>query len=100
MEREIDIKIDYLLRYISYDSYKKLIRNDNKYLLGLLVDNAYDINLNIRYLMRYGLSDIEGVILNNIEMLSKEHNLFIKEIEELEKRLQKKEIIALFENAS
>lgn len=99
MEEVQNSNIDYLLRYISYHNYQKLIKNNNTYLLSLLEDNAYNINLNIKYLIKYGISDIEKAILNNIEALSKEHNSFINDITSLEEKLTKKEIIALFENA-
>ena len=43
--------IDYLLRYVSMDTYNKIINNNNDYVLGLLSDNYIDVNLNIKYLI-------------------------------------------------
>ena len=79
-------KLNYLFKFISYASYEKLINSKNNYLLELLVNNSRNVNLNCLYLIRYGVSDIEKVI-------------FIKDIKSLEKNLNKKEIIALYENA-
>mgnify|MGYP003554573103 FL=1 len=92
-------KLNYLFKYISYASYEKLIKSNNKYLLELLINNSRNVNLNCLYLIRYGVSDIEKVILTKTEDITKEHDEFIKDICSLEKELNKKEIIALYENA-
>ena len=92
-------KLNYLLKFISYDSYEELIKSNNKYLLELLINNSRNVNLNCLYLIRYGVSDIEKVILTKTEDITKEHDEFIKDIKSLEKELNKKEIIALYENA-
>ena len=92
-------RLNYLLKFISYDSYEELIKSNNKYLLELLVNNSRNVNLNCLYLIRYGVSDIEKVILTKTEDITKEHDEFIKDIKSLEKELNKKEIIALYENA-
>ena len=44
--------IDYLLRYVSMDTYNKIINSNNDYVLGLLSDNYIDVNLNIKYLIK------------------------------------------------
>lgn len=92
-------KLNYLFKYISYDSYEELIKSNNKYLLELLINNSRNVNLNCLYLIRYGVSDIEKVILTKTEDITKDHDEFIKDIKSLEKELNKKEIIALYENA-
>ena len=92
-------RLNYLFKYISYASYEELIKSNNKYLLELLVNNSRNVNLNCLYLIRYGVSDIEKVILTKTEDITKEHDEFIKDICSLEKQLNKKEIIALYENA-
>ena len=92
-------KLNYLLKFISYDSYEELIKSNNKYLLELLINNSRNVNLNCLYLIRYGVSDIEKVILTKTEDITKDHDEFIKDICSLEKELNKKEIIALYENA-
>ena len=92
-------RLNYLLKFISYASYEELIKSNNKYLLELLINNSRNVNLNCLYLIRYGVSDIEKVILTKTEDITKEHDEFIKDIKSLEKELNKKEIIALYENA-
>lgn len=92
-------RLNYLFKYISYASYEELIKSNNKYLLELLINNSRNVNLNCLYLIRYGVSDIEKVILTKTEDITKEHDEFIKDIKSLEKKLNKKEIIALYENA-
>ncbi|MGM9876559.1 MAG: hypothetical protein ACI310_04955 [Bacilli bacterium] len=92
-------KLNYLFKYISYASYEELIKSNNKYLLELLINNSRNVNLNCLYLIRYGVSDIEKVILTKTEDITKEHDEFIKDIKSLEKELNKKEVIALYENA-
>ena len=92
-------RLNYLLKFISYDSYEELIKSNNKYLLELLINNSRNVNLNCLYLIRYGVSDIEKVILTKTEDITKDHDEFIKDIKSLEKELNKKEIIALYENA-
>lgn len=90
--------LDYLLRYVSMDTYKKIISNNNDYILGLLSDNYVDIDLNIKYLIKYGITNIDSVIYNNISDFITGHNEFIKKIKEYEKNLTKEEIIMLYEN--
>ena len=92
-------KLNYLLKFISYDSYEELIKSNNKYLLELLINNSRNVNLNCLYLIKYGVSNIEKVILTKTEDITKDHDEFIKDIKSLEKELNKKEIIALYENA-
>ena len=58
--------IDYLLRYVSMDTYNKIINSNNDYVLGLLSDNYIDVNLNIKYLIKYGVSNIDKIVYNNI----------------------------------
>lgn len=90
--------LDYLLRYVSMDTYKKIISNNNDYILELLSDNYVDIDLNIKYLIKYGITNIDSVIYNNISDFITGHNEFIKKIKEYEKNLTKEEIIMLYEN--
>mgnify|MGYP004535949409 CR=1 FL=1 len=90
--------LDYLLRYVSMDTYKKIISNNNDYILELLSDNYVDIDLNIKYLIKYGITNIDSVIYNNISDFITGHNEFIKKIKEYEKNLTKEEVIMLYEN--
>lgn len=90
--------IDYLLRYVSMDTYNKIINSNNDYVLGLLSDNYIDVNLNIKYLIKYGVSNIDKIVYNNINDFIVSHNEFINVIKNYEKSLSKDEIIMLYEN--
>lgn len=91
-------KIDYLLRYISMDTYNYIIKNKNDYILELLSDNYVDVKLNIEYLIRYGVTNINKNMYNLIDDLIVNHNDFINKINEYEKNLSKEEVIMLLEN--
>lgn len=90
--------IDYLLRYVSMDTYNKIINSNNDYILGLLSDNYIDVNLNIKYLIKYGVSNIDKIVYNNINDFIVSHSEFINVIKNYEKSLSKDEIIMLYEN--
>ena len=90
--------MEYLLRYVSMDTYNKILDNNNEYILGLLKDNYIDVNLNIRYLINYGVSNIDKVLPNIINDLILGHKDFEKKIEEYEKHLTKEEVVMLIEN--
>ena len=90
--------IDYLHRYVSMDTYNKIINSNNDYVLGLLSDNYIDVNLNIKYLIKYGVSNIDKIVYNNINDFIVSHSEFINVIKNYEKSLSKDEIIMLYEN--
>lgn len=90
--------MDYLLRYVSMDTYNKIIKDNNDYILDLLKDNYIDVNLNIKYLVNYGISNIDKVLPNIINDLILSHKDFENKIEEYEKHLTKEEVIMLIEN--
>ncbi len=90
--------MDYLLRYVSMETYNKIIKDNNEYILDLLKDNYVDVNLNIKYLINYGVSNIDKILPNIINDLILSHKDFEKKIEEYEKHLTKDEVIMLIEN--
>lgn len=90
--------IDYLLKYVSFDTYNYILNNKNKYILELLSDNYIDVKLNIEYLIRYGISNIDKILYNILDDLILNHNNFINKINNYEKTLSKEEIIMLIEN--
>ena len=90
--------MDYLLRYVSMDTYNNIKKNNNEYILDLLKDNYVDVNLNIKYLINYGISNIDKILPNIINDLILSHKDFEKKIEEYEKHLTKDEVIMLIEN--
>lgn len=94
----MDYKIDYLLKYVSNETYKKIINNKGDYLLEDLEHNRVDVDLNIRYLIKYGIKNIDNVIYDRLDDLVLSHNSFIKKIEDYEKTLGKDNFISMFEN--
>lgn len=94
----MNYKIDYLLRYISNDTYKKILKNKNSYILKLVEDNYIDTDLNIKYLIKYGVKDIDKVVYDSLEELTISHNEYIKKIKEYERKLTKEEVIMLLES--
>ena len=91
-------KIDYLLRYVSSSTYNKILSSSNSYTLELLQNNFIDVNLNIKYLIKYGVTNIDKVICGMLLELTEEHSKFTKKIVEFEKKLTKEEVITLLEN--
>lgn len=91
-------KIDYLLRYVSNETFNKIKLKKSDYVLKLVQDNYVDTDLNIKYLIKYGVTNIDTVVFDRLEELTVNHNDFIKKIENYEKNLTKEEIIMLFEN--
>ena len=89
--------IEYLLRYLSNDTYKKILKK-NDYILQLLSDNYVDTDLNIKYLIKYGIKDIDKVVYDMLEDLTTSHNDFIKKIKDYEKKLSHEEVIMLIES--
>lgn len=90
--------IEYLLKYISNDTYKRIIEKKSIYLQELLEKNRIDVDLNIRYLIKYGISKIDEVVLDRIEELVKSHNDFIRIIHDYEMKLGKEKTINMLEN--
>ena len=91
-------KIDYLLRYVSNDTYKKICDKKSSYILKLAEDNYIDTELNIKYLIKYGIKNIDKVVYESLEDLTISHNEYINKIKDYEKTLTKEEIIMLLEN--
>ena len=89
--------IEYLLRYVSNDTYKKILKK-NDYILNLLEETYIDTDLNIKYLIKYGIKDIDKVVYDMLEDLTISHNDFIKKIKEYEKKLSHEEVIMLIES--
>lgn len=90
-------KIEYLLKYISNDTYKKVL-NKSDYVKLRLEKNYIDVDLNIRYLIKYGVSNIDKVVYDLLEEILNTHNDFISYINDYEKKLSKEEVIILLEN--
>ena len=94
----MNYKIDYLLRYVSNETYKKILKNKSDYVLSLVENNYIDTDLNIKYLIKYGVKDIDKVVYDSLEELTISHNDYLQKIKEYEKKLTKEEVIMLLES--
>lgn len=94
----MEYKIDYLLRYVTNDTYKKILNKKSSYILELVHDNYVDTDLNIKYLIKYGVKNIDKVVYDLLEELTMNHNDYINKIKDYEKKLSKEEVILLLEN--
>lgn len=94
----MNYKIDYLLRYVSNETYKKILKNKSDYVLSLVENNYIDTDLNIKYLIKYGVKEIDKVVYDSLEELTISHNDYLKKIKEYEKKLTKEEVIMLLES--
>ena len=61
-------------------------------------NNYIDTDLNIKYLIKYGVKDIDKVVYDSLEELTISHNDYLKKIKEYEKKLTKEEVIMLLES--
>ena len=94
----MNYKIDYLLKYVSNDTYKKIKNSNNDYLLSSLEHSRIDVDLNIRYLIKYGINNIDSVIYERLEDLILIHNEFIDMINKYENSMGKDAFISMYEN--
>ena len=94
----MNYNIEYLLRYVSNDTYKKILKNKSNYILSLVEDNYIDTDLNIKYLIKYGVKNIDKVVYDSLEDLTISHNEYIKKIKDYEKKYNKEEVIMLLDN--
>ena len=92
-----EYNIEYLRKYVSNSTMKEL-ENLDLYILEDLTHNYVDVDLNIKYLRKYGISNLGNVIPNIIEYLLLSHNDFIKKIHKYEETMNKDEVISLIEN--
>ena len=95
MKRETD----YLLKYVRNDTYQKMLKKNHDYMIENIVDNRVDVDLNIRYLLRYGVKNIDLVVLERLDDLLLSHNDFIKKINDYEDKLTKSGVIDMLENS-
>lgn len=90
---------DYLLKYVSNDTYKKVLANNHIYTIENLIDNRVDVDLNIRYLIKLGVKNIDRVVLGRIDDLLLKNNEFEIKIEEYIEKLTKDSLIDMLENS-
>lgn len=92
-------KTDYLLKYISNDTYEEILAKITSHVIENLIDNRIDVDLNIRYLISYGVKDIDKVIKDRLDDLLLSNNDFIEKIEKYELKLGKDNLISMLENS-
>lgn len=90
---------EYLLKYIKNETYNKILKSNGDYIIENLVDNRVDVDLNIRYLIRLGVNNIDIVVLERLDDLMLNNNIFIKKYDELERKLTKDGLIDMLENS-
>ena len=60
--------------------------------------NYIDVDLNIKFLIKYGITNIEDVIVDMLSELILNHDKFTEKIKSYEKQLTREEVISLIEN--
>ena len=89
----------YLLKYVSNDTYKKIKIKYKDYMLDDLVDNRVDVDLNIRYFIRLGVKNIDNVVLERLDDLLMSNNIFIKKMNGYIDKLSIEGLIDMMENS-
>lgn len=92
-------KPEYLLKYISNETYKKILNNIGDYIIENLIDNRVDVDLNIRYLLKLGIKNIDVVVLERLDDLLLSNNLFIEKMNDYEGKLTKEGLVNMLENS-
>lgn len=90
---------EYLLKYISNDTYKRIIKKNPDYIIENLVDNRIDVDLNIRYLLKLGVKNIDIITQERLDDLLMQHNTFINKMNKYEDSLTKEGLINMLENS-
>ena len=83
---------------LSNDDLKKILNKYDNYKIEELHNNRVSVDLNIRYLISYGVSNVGEIVIKMIDDLLLSHNDFIKKIEDFEKRMDKEQVIMMLEN--
>ena len=92
-------KPEYLLKYVSNDTYKKVLKKNGDYIIENLVDNRVDVDLNIRYLLKLGVKNIDIVVIERLDDLLLSNNRFIKKMTDYENKLTIDGLISMLENS-
>ena len=91
-------KLDYLLQYISHKELNNILDRYNEYTLKSLEDERVLVLNNIRYLIKYGVSNINEIIERNTEDFLEAEQTFRNKIKKYEEKMSKQEVIHLLEN--
>ena len=90
---------EYLLKYVTNETYQKILKKNHEYTIENLSDNYVDVDLNIRYLIKLGIKNIDRVVIERLDDLLLSHNDFIKKMNDYEEKLTKSGLISMLENS-
>lgn len=90
---------DYLLKYITNDTYQKVLTKNHQYTIENLADNRVDVDLNIRHLIKLGVKNIDAIALERLDYLLMNHNDFIQKMNDYEAKLTKDGLISMLDNS-
>lgn len=88
-----------MLKYVSNETYNKILKYNSDYAIENLVDNRVDVNLNIRYLLKLGIKNIDIVLLERLDDILLSNNEFIKKMDMYQEKLTKDGLISMLENS-
>lgn len=89
---------EYLLKYISHDAYYKILKQ-KAYQLEDIINDRRDVELNIRYLLRLGIKNVDYVVFERIDDLLLSHHDFMNKINHYLEKISKEEFINMLENS-
>ena len=90
---------EYLLKYVSNESYNKILKKNGDYIIDNLVDNRVDVDLNIRYLFKLGVKNIDVILLERLDDILLSNNEFINKMDDYQEKLTKDGLISMLENS-
>ena len=90
--------VEYLLKYISNDAYQNLLKKKG-YQIEEIAQNRRDVELNIRYLIRLGVKNVDYVVIERIDDLLLSHDDFIKKINQYLDKTSKEDFVNMLENS-
>lgn len=91
--------IDYLLKYITNDTYQKLLEKNHTYTIEGLIDNRVDVDLNIRYLIQLGVKNIDRVVLERLDDLLLKTTEFEEKMNNYMEKLTKDGLVEMLDNS-
>ena len=90
---------EYLLKYVTNETYQKILKKNHEYTIENLSDNYVEVDLNIRYLIKLGVKNIDLVVMERLDDLLLSNNEFIEKMNEYERNLTKIGLINMLENS-
>ena len=90
---------DYLLKYVTNDTYQKILNNNHIYTIENLIDNRVDVDLNIRYLINLGVKNIDRIVIERLDDLLLKNAEFEAKMNEYIEKLTKDGFIDMLDNS-